>query len=110
MAGLTTNNRPPGLTFNRLADTVIYSLSTGKGFGYNLGIGFKYNLETDDNFGVGFHLNVSYASSDIRYFNYSVTTLTPFTTTTYNVPKTMELGILQLTVGVSLALLPSKNN
>ncbi len=108
IAGLTTNNRPPSLTFNRLLDTVIYSYSAGKGFGYNLGVGFKYNLETGGDFGVGFHLNLSYAGSNIIYPNYSVTTLTPLATTTYNVPKSMELGILQLTVGVSLALLPPK--
>ncbi|MHB8259667.1 MAG: hypothetical protein ACYDCN_02120 [Bacteroidia bacterium] len=110
LVGITTNNYPPSLTFNRVKDTVIYYYSAGKGFGYNLGVGIKYNLETGGNFGVGFHLNLSYAGSEIKYPNYSVTTLTPFATSTYDVPKSMALGILQLTVGVSFEFFPPKSD
>jgi len=108
LAGLITNNRPPSLTFNRLVDTIIYYYAPGRGFGYNVGVGFKYRLQTNESFAVGFHVNLSYAGSNIIYPNYSLTTFTPFATTTYNVPKHMELGILQLTLGVSLGLLAKK--
>jgi hypothetical protein len=106
LVGFTTSNYLPSLIYFGSKDTVIYSYSAGNGLGYNFGIGFRYNLDRDDAFGLGIHVNLSYAGSDIKYPKYYATTFTPHATSTYNVPKVMRLGILQLTVGISLDLFP----
>lgn len=107
LAGLTTSNYPPALIYFGVKDTVIYTLGHGKGFGYNLGVGLKYYLDIEDEpLGLGFHVNLSYAGSDIIYPNYTISPSNSTTVYTYYVPKHMALGILQLAVGVSLELFP----
>lgn len=108
LAGLTTNNRRPAITYFG-NDTLTYYYANGKGFGYKLGLGLKYILNIAEAADIGFHVNLNYAGSTITYPNYNVVINTPFTVNTYNVQKKMELGILQLSVGVSLGLFPQKD-
>jgi hypothetical protein len=107
LAGLTTADNP-GLTYTGLQEIVIYTYPEGSGFGYNVGGGIKYAIETEGKLGLGLHLNINYAGSYIKYSGYSVTTYNPAFTLinsyNYNVPLSMSLGILQLTIGASLEL------
>lgn len=108
LAGLTTNSYPPSLIYFGVKDTVISAYSSGKGFGYNFGVGLKYNLDMDGILGIGFHLNLNYAGSTLIYPSYVVVNSTSSVVPVYNFPKRMELGILQLTVGMSFELFPPK--
>jgi len=88
--------------------TETYSSSSGSGFGYNIGAGLEY-MATDM---IGLHLNVGYTGSSLSYSSYTQASSSSYTfggTTsssssagTYNIPKTMSMGLLQITVGVSI--------
>lgn len=97
LVGLITVASPP-LTYSG-ADTVWYQYAKGEGFGYNIGAGVNYSINPDDNLVFAIHLNADYVGSEIKFPNYTITT-NPFLYNTYNVPKTMTLGILHLSIGL----------
>ncbi len=109
LAGFTTGYYP-GLSFLSAGQEINYTYPEGNGFGYNFGAGVKYSIEASGNIGLGLHLNVSYAGSNISFSNYSVTTYAIsypnnlISSYTYNVPKTMAIGIIQVAIGFSLEM------
>jgi hypothetical protein len=97
----------PALTYTSMKDTVIYSFPSGRGFGFNVGAGVKYSLDVEGNLGLGLHLNINYEGAEMKYPNYTVTEFSPpnfFSSYIYNVPKSMSIGIIQLTFGATLEL------
>lgn len=94
----------PTTTFYNVKDTTVYNYPKGSGFGYTIGVGVKY--VTLDGV-VGLHLNVSYAGSLISFPNYTVyyTAGAVNSNNTYNTTKTMSLGIIQVSCGLSFNLL-----
>lgn len=101
MAGIISVTNP-SLEYNG-RDTVIAEYSQGTGYGYRIGANIKYEVTPDNNLVFGFHLDLGYTSADITYSSYSLTYSTPFNSFNYNIPKTMALGILQVSVGAHLA-------
>jgi hypothetical protein len=102
LAGFTTVDNP-NLNFYNAKDTIGYSFPTGKGFGYNIGAGIKYIAAEGY---IGLHLMICYGGAVIKYPNYTVyySSGANIYNNTYNAPKKMILGILQVAVGISLEL------
>ena len=91
--------------------TETYStVSSVSAFGYNFSAGFEYKVAPL----IGLHLNAGYTGSSFSYANYTVAqttsqtvfgvTSTNSSTQTYNVAKTMSMGILAITLGLSVDL------
>jgi len=91
--------------------TETYStVSSVSAFGYNFSAGFEYKVAPL----IGLHLNAGYTGSSFSYANYTVAqttsqtlfgvTSTNSSTSTYNVAKTMSMGILAITLGLSVDL------
>lgn len=99
LAGYTTVSSPV-LTFYEAKDTVSYSYPSGTGFGYKIEAGIKYVTGEGH---VGLHFNCGYAGSLITYPNYTYYSSSAGkpVNITYNVPKTMSVGLLQVTFGIS---------
>jgi hypothetical protein len=106
LAGFTTANYP-GLNYLGLpSGELLYTTPNSSAIGYAVGLGLKYTAVKTRGLGLGLHLNVNYAASNITYSRYSITAYTPANTyinsTTYNYPKSLSLSILQITYGISL--------
>ncbi len=94
----------PALTYNGLTDTVTYSYPLGSGFGYSVGAGISYNIATGGALGVAFHLNTAYNGAIIKYADYSTLVSNAAATNAYlyNYPKYMNIGLIEVSVGISL--------
>lgn len=107
LVGITSANYP-SIYFNGLAETNLYTFTSGRGFGYFGSVGLKYDIVD----GVGFHLDVNYEGSAITYPNYSVSTYynpnmlpaSSYTSSEYNTQKTMLIGLVQITIGFSFEI------
>lgn len=94
------NNNSPGFTL----EVSTTSFKPTSGFEYSLGMGFKYSII---NGLMALHFNVNYAGANLIYPNYTITNTNGgwlISSNTYQVPKTMTLGLVQVTGGVSLEL------
>lgn len=107
LAGPTTSNYPSIVYFGLVKD-LLYTIQGGSGLGYNIGGGIRYTVVNAGIFGLQLHLNVNYAGSNITFPYYSITSYTPtnvyIASSTYNIPKTMSLNMLQATLGISIEL------
>lgn len=108
LAGITTVSNP-NITYSGPSLTQIYSYSDGSGFGYNIGAGVKYSIETEGDLGFALHMNIGYAGSNIKYPGYGLAIFNTSSgnyigSSSYNISKTMALGILQVTIGATLEL------
>lgn len=102
LAGYTSTNYPT-LAFYGSQETTVLSFPQGSGFGYNIGAGIKYAMD-DGLFGV--HLNITYAGSNVNFSNYTIaffdTSNNYLGSSTYNDAKSLSVGLLQVTFGVTL--------
>ncbi len=71
----------------------------GNGIGYNLAGGFKYTIANGK---MALHLGAGYTGCSVSYPSYTVST--SGLSNTYNVPKSMSLGLLQFTIGGSIEI------
>lgn len=105
LCGPTSANYP-GLEFFGGPETELYTTQKGSAFGYNAGLGITYMVEEVKEIGLGIHLNANYIGANISYPSYSETYYTPLNvylnSSTYSIPKTMTMSIIQVTLGVSL--------
>ncbi len=109
LVGLTTANYP-GISYIiepnlQVANYTNYIFQKGSAFGYNIGGGFNYGAVIGP-IGLGAHLNLNYEGSTVTYPGYSITNYTGSNvqSSNYNIPKTMVINILQLTVGLSIEI------
>jgi hypothetical protein len=112
LVGLVTGSYPSltgTLTEGANSFTETYApTSSVSAFGYNINAGVEY-MVTDM---IGLHLNVGYTGSSFSYASYSTSaseTVGGTTTilqppTTYNLAKTMSVGIMAITIGGSIDL------
>ncbi len=105
LAGIVSSNYP-SVFFIGPGQTTLYSFSEGRGFGYFGSVGLMYYIVD----GIGIHLDVNYEGTNITYPNYSIlnynnsNTMPPnsYSANTFDSPKVMDIGLLQIIGGVSL--------
>lgn len=103
LAGIT-GMFSPDITYSGVLDTITYAYPKGSGFGYSISGGIKYSVSGDGALGVAFHLNVGYYGAFIRYPSYStlVSSAAGANGYIYKVPKYMNVGLIEIGVGISL--------
>ncbi len=116
LAGMTTTNFP-SLAITGFANLgqvggEVYTFPTASGFGYNIGAGLK--IITAEGY-VGVHFNINYVGANLTFPNYNVayytlsgpnnaTSATYLGSTTFPYAKSLDISMLQLSMGVSAEL------